>query len=59
MYEPKYYKVVIKQVVEGVLNTAEYDFKNHEDAFVFVNNITADSKIIYNDQDQVVYDSKN
>ena len=42
-YEPKHHKVIIKQVVEGVLNTAEYDFKSYEDAFSFAQNITADT----------------
>jgi len=54
-YEPKYHKAVIKQVVEGVLNTAEYDFKTYEDAFHFVQNTTADTKLIYNSNNELIW----
>jgi hypothetical protein len=58
-YEHKQHKVIIKQVVEGVLNTAEYDFKTYEDAFNFVQNTTADTKLIYNSDDELIWSNTN
>jgi hypothetical protein len=58
-YEHKYHKVIIKQVIEGVLNTAEYDFKTYEDAFSFAQNINADTKLIYNSDDQLIWSTPN
>ena len=54
-YEHRNHRVVIKTVIEGVLNTAQYDFKSHEDAFNFVYNTTADTKEIYNDNDELIW----
>lgn len=58
-YEPKYHKVIIKQVVDGVLNTAEYEFKSYEDAFHFVQNTTAGTKLIYNSTNELIWSTPN